>query len=275
MIFHHVLMAGEVSADKYFQCVCQEVGCSMKIAEKELAEKYLLKYPDGLGRKACQDKPSVCVTEGSVGDWESKCGTQFAGANKSFVILRDPLYRVYAEYFASTDTEFNKAYNKWYDVPPLPDLVMACKENSWSGKGGYTLIEEMCPQLSNQMVHQIFAMTPQPWSQVFESVSAGSQGSMDQQALDAAKSRLGQFSAVFLIEEFPAFKTGMKSTGLFPDNAALDTCNLGHETFDWTDPPHHSDAPIPDNYWDLIKEMNALDIELYNYARSLPNYVHR
>lgn len=261
--FAHVMKTGGLSVDAYLWCRCESEGCSVSHHEGG----------DGVGGDESCDKPSVCSSHAPPSRMYEQCG-DFSNA-RVFTVLRDPVERVvsFYNYMRSARPEDNYPGYRPYKDNSLTDVL-----RSW-GKidldFGQPRVNEMggcvicAAQLYNAMVLRHFATDKSLAEQEKWNISAGvlvapSRLHMEFQLAEAKKT-LEHMDAIFL--DMSTFKEAFERNDLLhPDGKpTTSTCDIPvvNPTSDKVDPTEED--------LQLIRELNWADIELYNYAKTLPN----
>jgi len=251
LVFAHIMKAGGMAVDEFLACRCLQGACAIQIHEVPM-------HPT-LGFEGCE--PSVCSFHGSLSGTPSTCGGAFT-ASKRFTVLRNPVDRVWS---------FYNYFGRWFQ--PFRKRTLESILESWGEdlNAGIPVAKEKCEhcrqQLSNLMVTKTFCATCGSLSHRVPSrqeVAA---------ALEEAKQTLRGMDAIFITEDLSKLPELFDSVpDLFPGRVgvdmgqASDQCQMqqrNHQSY-------KKDAPSA-RATQLMRELNWADIELYEYALTLPN----
>lgn len=260
LIFAHVMKTAGLSVDDYLKCRCVESHCS--IARNEGSRGI-----DGDSR--CP--PAVCSAHYPVGEMGQICGRQFSNA-RVFTLLRDPVDRVVSlfHYVRTPRPEDNWVGFVPYMNKSLEQVLVAYgKEdwNNWRRGPGYDC--SFCAkQLSNGMVLHHFASDRalalrSTWATTNGVLRVPRAKDLEEQ-LEEAKKVLERMDRIFF--DVRNFKDYFESDDLLTGGSSRSSCSFPH-----INPTKSFKAPPTERELQLIYDLNSADIELYEYAKKLPN----
>lgn len=248
LYFAHIMKDGGSSVGKYLECICEEANCNVFHAEA------------GHDRDHSECDPSVCTGHTPVMSPPAACGSSFEKA-AAFTLVRNPIDRVYSFYTYYRYTRKFEYFQKSL-LEILQDLE-SCQEHATkflcqefhNGMMGKYLSNSMTIDMSKEDDPDELA---QSWNTI---------GLANVTNLEKAQEALGKLDAVFLTEDATNFPTLFEKSGL-PFSEYGQKCEFLHRNGKVCE-----DCAATDEELQLIKKINWLDMRLYNYAATLPNFV--
>lgn len=264
--FAHVMKSGGLSVDAYLGCRCEREGCSISHHEGG----------DGIRGATDCGGPSVCTSHLPPYRMWEECAEQanFTQA-RVFTVLRDPVERVVSFYnymkYARPEDRF-PGYEP-YKKRSLKEVLLSwgvedlnLGQPNTNEEGGCVICSR---QLSNAMVLRHFATDASVVAQERWSITAGVRRPPTPTdmvfQLEQAKKTLAKMDAVFL--SMNTFKEAFERRDLLhPEGKATITdCEVPV-----VNPTSKKERPTEEEI-KLIEGLNWADIELYKYAKTLPN----
>lgn len=258
MYFVHIMKDGGSSVDGYFECLATKLNFAVKHAEGS---------NNGLsGDQSCP--AAFCTAHHSLDEKVDVCGSSFQDS-AAFSILREPLSRIFSL------INWYKYIRKAPALQGVDEVTGEEKDFRWVIKRYYKCHVEgssdlLCSQLSNGMTLEYLTPNAATITLAHGAQARSMMHSMYQATLadlEAAKKSLKALDAVFFTEELDEWPALFGRSGL-PFSESASVCELpfwnrcsGCEGYN----------NIDNETIQLATEMNALDIELYQYAKTLPN----
>jgi len=254
LIFVHVMKTGGIAVNELLTCRCQLEGCAVHMSDLHL---------DAYGYGQCE--PSVCSMHAQESSASSVCGSSFADARR-FTVLREPVERVWS---------FFNYLRRWYRPFQERSLTSILENYGEDLNAALNETERQCTFCRQELAN---AMVVRSFSSAHE--DAGSRPLSRSElslALEEAKRTLRSMDAVFLFADLGRFPELFGSVPeLFPTrrrgspaaSSAIGDCRWSRQN------PSNYSQQWPDLHLEeLIEERNWADVELYNYALTLPNLV--
>lgn len=248
---------GGSSADGYFECLANHLKFAVRHAEGP--------YNDFSGDQSCP--AAFCTAHHSLAKKTEVCGMSFM-ESAAFTILREPVSRMFSLF------NFYKYVRGTKFMQGVDEETGLEKNFHWLVKNFYKCHKEnfadaLCPQFNNDMTFGYLA--PNAATIMFAhgqraQILLQSRYQATNADLEVAKKSLSQLDAIFFTEELGNWSNSFRRSGLpFSESASL--CAF----------PHVNECATCGNGPDqearrLATEMNVLDIELYEYAKTLPNH---
>lgn len=249
---------GGTSVDTYFNCLRQVYNFRILQQEGPNVRAW--------GEESCPI--GFCQSHHPLAAKVEVCGPAFADS-AGFTVLREPLSRAFSLFnFYKYNQKLDILLDDDVSFLELLNRTYKCRNNQ-IGKPGK---EPFCAAWNNELTS--FYLAPNPvtfllaYGQRGDSMLQIGHTATDDD-LESAKRLLKGLDAVFLTENLGNWVSLFGKSGLpFSDKAAQ--CELPHVL------EADCDGPCPQTPSEeeakLFAEMNHLDIELYNYAKTLPQH---
>jgi len=262
--YAHVMKSGGLSVDAYLGCRCEREGCSISHHEGGDALR---------GDLTCEE-PTICTSHKAPFQMWEECTVGNFSQARIFTVLREPVARVVSFYNYMRDP---RPADKWPGYKPYRKNSLMYVLQAWGKKDlnadQSKVLEEggcvMCAaQLANAMVLRHFATKASIEEQASWNISGGVRFPPTRLsmvfALEEAKKALTKMVAVFL--DIGTFKEAFERDDLLrPDLQSVSSeCDVP-----LVNPTSKKKEPTEEEI-ELIKELNWADIELYNFAMTLP-----
>eukprot|EP00927_Polykrikos_kofoidii_P056523 TRINITY_DN50627_c0_g1_i1.p1 TRINITY_DN50627_c0_g1~~TRINITY_DN50627_c0_g1_i1.p1 ORF type:complete len:333 (-),score=37.05 TRINITY_DN50627_c0_g1_i1:120-1118(-) len=264
--FAHVMKSGGLAVDTYLGCRCEQEGCSVSHHEGV----------DGMiGDPRCT-VPSVCTSHHAPFRMWEEC-SKYANFTRGrvFTVLRDPVERVLSFYNYMKYPRPGDRFPGYepYQTRSLREVLLSwgvvdlnIGQPNTNEKGGCVICAR---QISNAMVLRHFATmasvaAQESWIKTGGILKPPTPAHMEYQ-LEQAKRTLSKMDAVFI--GMKSFKEAFEKQDLLhPEGRPTSTtCNVPT-----VNPTGTKETPTPEEL-NLIRSLNWADIELYNFAKALPN----
>eukprot|EP00927_Polykrikos_kofoidii_P019736 TRINITY_DN1924_c0_g1_i1.p1 TRINITY_DN1924_c0_g1~~TRINITY_DN1924_c0_g1_i1.p1 ORF type:complete len:331 (+),score=45.99 TRINITY_DN1924_c0_g1_i1:105-1097(+) len=261
--FVHVMKTGGLSVDGYLWCRCEHEGCSTSHHEGG----------DSIGGDTSCSTPTVCTSHLPSYRMFEQCG-DFTAA-RVFTVLREPVSRVVSFY---NYMRFPRPQDGFPGYSPYQENNLTAVLRAWGNTdlnlhqpydphlGGCTVC---AAQLSNAMVLRHFVSPDSKAAQETWVKKAGVIQPPNAEAmvfqLEEAKKVIAGMDAIFA--DLGTFKEAFERNDLLLPGGGQTTSPCDVPT---SNPTASKIDPVEEDI-KLIKQLNWADIELYNYALTLPN----
>jgi hypothetical protein len=249
LYFVHVMKDGGTSIGKYFECLANKTKFAFRRRQG----------PNELDIAHTECPPAICSAHHPAVLQTEVCGSEFSNAS-SFTVLREPVARAFSlyNYYRNEMIEKKDIAQKMKPFSTFGSLLRHLLRNEETGDHEFD--SYMRRAFSNQMVK--FWFSPPI---TFDSIKVASRGD-----LENAKNVLRQLNAVFFTEQLSSWKDDFRKSAL-PLSQHADDCEVPHEFAKLTNNCLEcADAPT-DEEIKLATKLNQFDIELYEFAKTLPN----